>query len=181
MNADWEVEIGGDAPVIEALWPGFIDLRAHPEQVAAIVETITFPPLAELLQSVNSADSLLWTSKCDVWQPAPCAIALYIDMLPCDGLVFAQWQQAAEFCRAFVHRLARRATDECTAELVIRQAIAGEATGFGITAYVSASGSDQSQAATLLATATAGFSDALPRSKPSAKPSSGYNRKGVGE
>ena len=28
MEADWEVEIGGGAPVIDALWPGFVDLRA---------------------------------------------------------------------------------------------------------------------------------------------------------
>ena len=26
MEADWELEIGGDAPVIEADWPGFVDL-----------------------------------------------------------------------------------------------------------------------------------------------------------
>jgi len=172
MNADWEVEIGGDAPVIEAFWPGFIDLRAHPDRVSAIVETVTFPPLAGLLQFLNAADSLLWTSKCDVWEPEPYAIALYIDMLPCEGSVFVKWQAAAAFCREFVHRLARRATDDCTADLVIRQAIAGGVTGFGITAYLSASGLDKPQAATLLATAIAGFSDALPRVSPPAKPGS---------
>jgi hypothetical protein len=169
LNADWEVEIGGDAPVIEALWPGFIDLRSHPERVTEIGETAIFPPLAALLQSLNALDSPLWSSKCDVWLPEPGAIALYIDMLPREGLVFAQWQQAAAFCRDFVFRIARRATDDCTADLVIRQAIAGEAAGFGITAYVSATGLDPSHAATLLAAAIDGFSDALPRVGPPAK------------
>ncbi len=32
MEADWEFEVGGDAPVIEAHWPGFVDLRQNPEQ-----------------------------------------------------------------------------------------------------------------------------------------------------
>ena len=27
MEADWEFEVGGEAPVIEASWEGFIDLR----------------------------------------------------------------------------------------------------------------------------------------------------------
>jgi hypothetical protein len=30
MEADWEFEVGGDAPVIDALWPGFVDLRLSP-------------------------------------------------------------------------------------------------------------------------------------------------------
>ena len=31
MEADWEFEVGGDAPVIEALWAGFVDLRSQPD------------------------------------------------------------------------------------------------------------------------------------------------------
>ena len=34
MEADWELEIGGDAPVIEAHWTGFVDLRADPSEPA---------------------------------------------------------------------------------------------------------------------------------------------------
>ena len=30
MEADWEFEVGGDAPVIDACWPGFVDLRRIP-------------------------------------------------------------------------------------------------------------------------------------------------------
>jgi len=37
MEADWEFEVGPDtaglaAPVIDACWPGFVDLRHNPER-----------------------------------------------------------------------------------------------------------------------------------------------------
>ena len=80
MEADWEVEIGSGAPVIEALWPGFIDLRRTPERIGEIEETRKFPALAEALLRLNrpgsSIDPMLddlpsgsqvWTSKCDLW------------------------------------------------------------------------------------------------------------------
>ena len=54
MEADWEVEIGGDAPVIDAQWPGLVDLRANPERVCEIAEASAFPPLADLLLALNS-------------------------------------------------------------------------------------------------------------------------------
>ena len=38
MEADWEVEVGGGAPVIEADWPGFVDLRGEPERVNEMEE-----------------------------------------------------------------------------------------------------------------------------------------------
>ena len=38
MEADYEVEAGGEAPVIEALWPGFVDLRLQPERIGEIQE-----------------------------------------------------------------------------------------------------------------------------------------------
>jgi hypothetical protein len=69
MEADWEIEIGGGAPVIEALWPGFVDLRQSPERIGEIAEAAEFPALAHLLKTLNGADSPLWTSKCDLWEP----------------------------------------------------------------------------------------------------------------
>ena len=69
MEADWEVEVGGGAPVIEALWPGFVDLRLYPERIGEIQEAAGFPALAGLLRSLNGAGSSLWTAKCDLWEP----------------------------------------------------------------------------------------------------------------
>jgi hypothetical protein len=167
MEADWEVEIGGGAPVIEAEWPGFVDLRTHPERIAEIAEAVVFPPLAALLLVLNAPGSPVWTSKCDVWEPEPepesepgsAAQASYIDLLLREGKVFSHWQDAEAFCREYVARLAQIAlppnSAECTLDLVIRQAVAGQAEGFGITAYLSA------DAATALASAMAAFADAL--------------------
>jgi hypothetical protein len=176
MEADWEVEIGGGAAVIEVLWPGFIDLRQHPERakeiVGKIAEAASSPPLAALLMALNASESPVWTSKCDLWEPEPAALASYIDMLPVDGQVFGEWQQAEAFCRKYVALLAPIALVECGGEcsinLVIRQAIAGDIEGFGITAYLSAMGADRSGAATGMAAVMAGFADALPRPGPAA-------------
>ena len=85
MEADWEVEIGGGAAVIEAEWPGFVDLRADAGRVVEIAEAAAFPPLAGLLLALNAAESPVWTSKCDLWEPEPGARAIYIDMLPREG------------------------------------------------------------------------------------------------
>src|ERR1700678_2555775 len=88
MEADWEVEIGSGAPVIDALWSGFIDLRRAPERIGEIDEARKFPALSEVLLHLNrpesslglsadsNVDSMLddvacrsqvWSSKCDLW------------------------------------------------------------------------------------------------------------------
>ena len=96
MEADWEIEIGGHAPVIDACWEGFVDLRHAPGRAAELSEARDLPALADALARLNGPSSPLWTSKCDVWRPesfdpdeldAPGrtgenAIACYIDLLP---------------------------------------------------------------------------------------------------
>lgn len=158
MDIDWEVEIGGDAPVIEAQWPGFIDLRKHPECVDEIFEVTLMAPLRELLLALNSGDSPVWTSKCDVWEPEPNAIACYVDILPREPQRFADWKELEKLCRALVSRImsemqdvppenshARRAllvadgsAQDTSLNLVIRRALIGENDGFGISAYFAA-------------------------------------------
>jgi hypothetical protein len=189
MEADWEIEIGGGAPVIEALWPGFIDLHIHPELIIEIAEAAACAPLASLLLALNAPESPVWTSKCDLWEPEPGALASYIDLLPRAGLVFAEWQQAELFCREYVARLDRIVFPECRQEtrcdrdpgaggdrgagysidLVIREAVAGEVGGFGITAYLGAkvstladASADRMPTAAALSVVMAGFADALP-------------------
>ena len=170
MEADWEVEIGGSAPVIEADWPGFVDLHSHPESIGEIAEAAMFPALARLLLALNTSESPVWTAKCDLWEPEPAALAAYIDILPREGIVFGDWQQAEAVCREYVRRLEALALPDCELDcridLVIRQANASGAAGFGITAYLSAKGAAQGEAKTALAAVMAGFADALPRRKP---------------
>jgi hypothetical protein len=80
MEADWEVEIGGEAPILDALWQGFVDLRRTPGRVGEIEEAQRLSTLAEALLQLNRADLenetgagcdadgfFVWTSKCDFW------------------------------------------------------------------------------------------------------------------
>jgi hypothetical protein len=81
MEADWEVEIGSGAPILDAHWPGFVDLRRFPERVCDLEEASLFPALSSALLRLNGPDShpesseedgagvlSVWTSKCDVWR-----------------------------------------------------------------------------------------------------------------
>ena len=179
MDADWEVEVGGGAPVIEAFWPGFVDLRRSPERLGEIAEAAAFPALADLLRALNGSASPLWTAKCDVWEPAgtpdaaagqTAGLACYVDLLPVEGQVFAQWTQAEGFCRAWIARLAPLPLPDCGLELIVRQALAGAVEGFGVTAYLSGTGRDRSAAAEALSAALVAFAGAVP---PLAVPASG--------
>lgn len=181
MEADWEVEVGGGAPVIEAHWPGFINLRAEPVRITDVAETRAFPPLADLLLTLNSVGSPVWTSKCDVWEPEPGALACYVDLLPLRGEVFAEWERAEAFCRVLVKRMAPRAvppsesqpgrhpilisSDEIgsapTITLVVRRAITERAEGFGVTAYFSADSGCSPDVATAIENAMVAFSNAF--------------------
>lgn len=178
MEADWEIEVGGGAPVIEALWPGFVDLRRNPERLGEIAEAKAFPALADLLCLLNAAGSPVWTAKCDLWETEPAelatnesgafsggqstALACYVDLLPMEGQVFGQWIEAEGFCRQWVARLEELPLPDCRVDLIVRQAIAGAAEGFGITAYVGGTGGDRTAAAEALSAAMRAFAGAIP-------------------
>lgn len=182
MDADWEVEIGGDAPVLDAHWLGFIDLRAHPERVDEITEAAAFPPLADMLIALNSARSALWTSKCDVWDLENGGLACYVDLLSLEPGAFSDWRHAENCCRQWIARLTARteqAADESVQRssipaaengpeseaaitLVVRRAVAGRHEGFGITAYISAEASGLPDAPTAVAAAMVAFLNSMP-------------------
>jgi hypothetical protein len=158
MEADWEIEIGPDAPVINAIWPGFVDLRRTPERIREIEEARSYSALADALLQLNSHNSQSWTSKCDLWTPDPrvnpwdpdemnatpaesaAARACYIDLLPLDASVFAEFDEAETWARTAVQRLREIDVRCCRADLVIRRAFQGDLEGIGITAYVTACG-----------------------------------------
>ena len=54
MEADWEIEIGGDAPVIEAIWAGS-SICVFPRRAANCSEARQLPGLAEALVRLNAA------------------------------------------------------------------------------------------------------------------------------
>jgi len=179
MQADWEVEIGGEAPIIDALWPGCIDLRAFPERVIELIELRDLPQLAEALVRLNRPGSPVWTSKCDVWTVAeiekfdrfeldapPDAFVLgggcYIDLLPARVERWAAHQDAVEFCRQCRDRLRAISMRSSRVDLIVREALSAEGqSAFGITAYVSACGATESLARGQLQRALSAFVDAV--------------------
>jgi hypothetical protein len=176
MEADWEIEIGGGAPIIEARWPGLVDLRLRPEHARLISETHQLYGLSDALVLMNAPASPVWTSKCDVFVPAAIdpyeldaphgsalhALACYIDVLPKNEQGWASIKIAESVCRIICNRLRGMTIRSCRADLVIRRALlADEAESLGVTAYITAAAEDDSSAANQLSAALAAFADAV--------------------
>ena len=45
----------------------YVELKTHPALITQLEECRRFPPLADFLRKVNSAESSFRTAKCDVW------------------------------------------------------------------------------------------------------------------
>ncbi|WP_109487099.1 hypothetical protein [Occallatibacter savannae] len=175
MEADWEFEIGVGAPVIEARWSGFVDLRAHPERVSELSECRDLPGLAEALVRLNASGSPVWTSKTDVFPPehidadeidasaeeAASAIACYIDMLPSDGSAWGNAHAAEQTCRKLCASLRIIPLSRCRVDVVARRAMLGDAEGLGATVYFTACGEASSDANVRLGACLNAFVDNL--------------------
>lgn len=177
MEADWEVEIGGDGPVIEARWAGFIDLRSAPERVTELEEAGKFPPLGETLVALNAPGSPVWSAKCDVWLQleentwdadeldAPADEAFYAAAVYIDLLAIQETAALDEvFCRALVRALRTQPLTHCRVDLIVRRAWmspilpdplepTNDAALFstGLTAYLTACGASEEAAQRRLA------------------------------
>jgi hypothetical protein len=179
MEADWEFEIGGDAPVIDACWPGFVDLRRAPEQARHLLEAADLPALPDALVKLNAPASPVWTSKCDVWpavdsadfgpgeldappESATHAMGCYIDILPTSEHQWSTPAAAAAACKhicAILHAVPLRC---CRVDLIIRRVfIAPDANDLGITAYLTTCGASHAGAACALQDTLRVFADAL--------------------
>ena len=191
MEADWEVELGGESPVIEARGPGFVDLRLHPEHASRLPEAAALPALAQALEVLNSAASPIWTSKCDLWpvlgsgspdsdpadfdpdeldaSPGCAAHAMggYIDLLHRNERKWDSHAAAAADCKhlcSLLHAIPLRC---CRVDLVVRQAILSSASAatalmsLGITAYFTACGPSHAEATGTFQSALAEFARAL--------------------
>src|SRR5262245_6648467 len=121
MEADWSVEIGGGAMVIEAHWPGFIDLRQTPNKITELEEARRFPALGWALQELNVLGGPLWTSKCDVWtliavnmdpdemgakpEDLQAGRACYLDVLLRERTSFSSFERQERWVRSLTERL----------------------------------------------------------------------------
>ncbi|MGA9669424.1 MAG: hypothetical protein WBQ94_09465 [Terracidiphilus sp.] len=179
MEADWEFEVGGEAPVIDAHWPGFVDLRRVPEKAHHLPETTGHPGLADALVKLNAADSLVWTSKCDVWpvvdstefdadeldappEFATNAVGCYIDLLPRNEQQWITPERTTAACKHICDLLHAVPLRCCRVDLIIRRAvIKPHIDYFGITAYLTACGASEVGAVGVIQDALCAFADAL--------------------
>lgn len=175
MEADWEFEVGGKAPVIEALWAGFVDLRQYPKRARELPEALGFPALAAALVALNGPGSPVWTSKCDTWmivepervdpgeldaEPASAAhaVSCYIDLLPRKDRQWSPPNQTEAWCKELCARLRLLPLRCCRADLVIRRAVIGsDLNRLGITAYLTACGESPAEAHRALDATLAAF------------------------
>jgi len=174
MESDWEIELGAEAPVIDAAWSGWVDLRANPARIAELPEAADFPALAAALLALNALASPLWTAKCDLWPvddpgeldpdelgatPEECAAALacYIDCLPLATGLFPTLASGEAWLRAAVAGLRRIESPNCRADLILRRAVTATEEGFGVTAYLTACGATEAEARSELGRSLATF------------------------
>lgn len=179
MEADWEVEIGAEAPVIDASWDGFVDLQRAPQQAHQLQESADLPGLSNALVRLNAPASPVWTSKCDVWPvpdpeqldpyemevPAGCishAWTCYIDLLPRSDQQWIAPEMAVSWCKDLVACLRAISLPCCRADLVVRSAaIVSAPTDIGLTAYLTGCGSTSNEARGTLQNALVQFTEAL--------------------
>ena len=183
MEADWEVEIGPDAPLIDAFWPGLVDLRTNPQLAHTLAETETVPTLADVLQKLNSPASPIWTAKCDVWSlsqeefqdsgfdplemacsPASAqqAWACYIDLLPAGNNSWTAPEATIAWSKALCGQLHTLPLNCSRADLIIRSAVIPASDhALGITAYLTACGPTSEHAKRTLQAALEAFADAV--------------------
>jgi hypothetical protein len=156
VEADWSVEIGAGLPVIDADWPGFVDLRRDLRSIDSIPEAIAEPALREALVVLNGADSPVFTSKCDLWMPGAeeidtdelgctsyvAALASWIDVVTREAGLFVSFEAHEAWIRRATQQLRGDAIPNGRVDLVVRAAVAGEREGFGLTLYVTGCGVD---------------------------------------
>jgi len=176
LEADWEIEIGGDAPTIDIAWHGLVDLRRAPEAINTLPEVALLPCLAPALVRLNAPESALYTVKCDVWQvdaidpfefdaEPECAtrsFACYIDLLPRNPQDWPDHETAGAWCKRICAALRSAPLRCCRSDLVVRRAIpAAMEPATGVTAYLAACGPDEASAKAQLEAALVAFTDVL--------------------
>ena len=176
MEADWEIEIDGEAPIIDAYWQGFVDLRSQPERVRELSEVRQLAALSNVLVRLNANGSSLWTAKCDVWSvdesdpfelDAPedgalHTLACYVDLLPRSDEQWAEPEAAVEFCRRACARLRASSVRCCRVDLIVRGAMLLQGKRqLGITAYLAGCGTTEASAVAQLESALVAFADSV--------------------
>ncbi len=167
MDADWSVEIGGDAPALEFPWRSpdehglrYLDLKRHPELLDEIQEAVRYPELREFLHMLNLPGLPLQTAKCDVWTTdelnadeeiygATRKLGCYIDLLFAEESARFSFARHEAFARGLAAELARGPDIPATAEIIVRRCYyrgGSEQEGHYFTLYVHGYGRDETEA-----------------------------------
>ncbi|MFZ0630534.1 MAG: hypothetical protein WAM56_04530 [Acidobacteriaceae bacterium] len=161
MEADWAVEVGGEASWIDVEWEGFVDLRRGGGAVDEIVEAREHPALRTALMKLNGPGSPLFTSKCDVWtleegidplefdctaEEARTGLACYIDVIAREPGLFGSFAEHEAWARRASLALRGEPVRRARVDLVVRAAARGETEGLGVTLYAAGCGVDSSEA-----------------------------------
>ena len=179
MQADFTVELGADDDCLEVPWASedgklrYFDLKRRPELLLEISETNENRDLAELLASLNSANSIFETAKCDTWVSNEIAeeeeifgaswkFGSYVDLIFADVREQASFAKHEDFAKSISQLLNKAPDIAAAAEFIVRRcfyhahdnhAISSDVNlgpevkeGFGITFYTYGYGDDATEA-----------------------------------
>lgn len=162
MEADWSVEIGPSLPRVDGSWDGFANLRKSPEAIDVVAEAREYPALREALLALNSQSSPVFTAKCDAWpvpgeeidpdefnaarETAGAGFASYIDIIERDAARFASFGFHERRVRELTATLRGLGLQQGRVDFVIRAAVFGGQSGFGVTLYAAGCGVDPGSA-----------------------------------
>lgn len=136
MQADFSVELGGDAPALEIPWRSndpcvqYYDLKKHPELVKKIPEATAYPELGTFLSRINATEFPLATAKCDAWSSSEVAaeeeifgdrkFVSYVDLIFVDERERCSFAKHEAFAKELCRLLSQAPEIAATVELVIR-------------------------------------------------------------
>jgi hypothetical protein len=136
MQADFSVELGGDAPALEIPWRSddphvrYYDLKNHPELVQQIPEAVAYPELGSFLSRISAPGFPLASAKCDVWLSSEVApeeeifgdrkFVSYIDLVFVDEVDRCSLEKHEAFAKELCRLLGHAPEIAATVELVIR-------------------------------------------------------------
>jgi hypothetical protein len=172
VQSDFSVELGKEDHVMELPWgtasdegPRYYDLKRQPELLLNVEEAFENRELGEFLTAINSRNSILETSKCDVWfshelteeeriYAANCKFASYVDLVFSDSVLRTSFPEHEGFAKGICALLKRAPEISAAAEFVVRRCYyrrrpedeTDHIEGFGVTFYLSGYGNDQPEA-----------------------------------
>jgi len=136
MQADYSVELGGNAPALEIPWRSddphvrYYDLKKDPELLTQIPEAVAHPELGSFLSYMNGPGFPMATAKCDAWANSKVdpeeeifgdrKFVTYVDLIFVDERDRCSFEKHEAFAKELCRLLGHAPEIAATVELVIR-------------------------------------------------------------